>query len=166
MIATFHPIRFQIGQVCMRRIRKVRSLQAIAFSATLLATSLAPMAAPAHAAAICGSLISPFHFTNKLTRASLVLPDNRHLETRSGTPATGTGTYGGYAWITSSKSGEYIWIDYSENSHKDWVQCGLQAMSSTGPNYSRARSKAASSSVCIRAGYRYGGISYVTSWWC
>lgn len=149
----------------MREIGKFHSLQAIAFSATLLAALLAPMAAPAHAAASCGSLISPYHFTNKHRKAWLVLPDGRSLETRSGTPSTGTGTYG-YAWIPSSKSGEYIWIDYSENSHKDWVQCGLQAMSSTGPNYSRARFKAASSSVCIRAGYRYGGISYVTSWWC
>nr|WP_062336291.1 hypothetical protein [Herbidospora sakaeratensis] len=140
---------------------KPRTTTALA-AASLLATMGLATPAQAAVAVDCSGMINPAGATG-YEEETRTLPDRRYIAVKS---ARINGVQYGYAWVSRSYSGENIWLDVSGDSMANWKQCDLRTLSSTGRNYGQAKKTYASNEVCFRAGYRYGGTTYLTPWWC
>ncbi|WP_030455689.1 hypothetical protein [Herbidospora cretacea] len=143
---------------------KSKMLSALSAAALVVTglTATVVTAAPASALA-CPAQVNPSTATNLSTPRTKALPGGRTLELRSG-------YVGGvqYAWarvVPNSLNGDNIWLDYSTTSGNGWAQCDLRTLSSTGRNYTQGFRTSSSSSIVMRAGYRTGGVTYLTTWW-
>jgi hypothetical protein len=141
----------------------------IAVSA-LVAMSLSG-AGPAHAevtgpspavAVSCSGMVNPSGATSKVTRKSTPV-GSRTLSLRSGNIS---GKQYAWAQISTSNNGDRIWIDISGDRGRNWAQCDLRTLSSSGRNYTNALPTSSNPDVQMRAGYRpSGGTTYLTDWW-
>ncbi|WP_062439333.1 hypothetical protein [Herbidospora daliensis] len=141
--------------------KMLSALSAAALAVTGLTVTVVT-ATPASALA-CPASVNPSSATGGVTQRTKALPGGRTLELRSGYV---NGVQ--YAWarvVPNSLNGENIWLDYSTTSGNGWAQCDLRTLSSSGRNYGQGFRTSSSSAVVMRAGYRTGGVSYLTTWW-